>query len=312
MADFQVSLGPAIVELAKTNTGEIVGAFQRSLDCSQCEVTWGEVTPWSIEYANNIPANAGLAITLQVGEQSAALLISEVGSLLPGWYAQPDPTGTSKLTTLAQELGMLLLPDEFMPMDFKAERIADLRSGVLAAAPTNESGVFAFAFQVNGQSTPAWLIWPVQQSAALYKVEAATPVITATAQAKPESTAHITANKPTTAPSASPTAHAPTSRIISYEQLPKYTRSLLRISVPVRVTLAEKRQPLSSILELGPGSIIQFDKSCEDMLDLSVENQLVARGEAVKVGDKFGIRITSMTLPEERFLTVKTTLGEQK
>ncbi len=197
MADFQLSLGPAITELAKTNTGEIVGAIQRSLDCTQCEVTWGEVAPWSAEYANSIAANAGLAIALQVGEQAAVLLISEVGSLLPGWYAQPDPTGISKLTTLAQELGMLLLPDEFMPLDFKAERIADLRSGVIAAAPSNISGVFAFTFQVNGQSTPAWLIWPVQQSAALYKAITATPVITAAAQAKPEVATPVTTNKPT-------------------------------------------------------------------------------------------------------------------
>ena len=83
--------------------------------------------------------------------------------------------------------------------------------------------------------------------------------------------------------------------------LPPYTRSLLRIKVPVVVTLAEKRQKLSRIIELGPGSIIQFDKSCEEMLDLEVGNQAVASGEAVKVGDKFGLRITAMVMPDERF-----------
>ena len=90
--------------------------------------------------------------------------------------------------------------------------------------------------------------------------------------------------------------------------LPPYTRSLLRIKVPVVVTLAEKRQKLSRIIELGPGSIIQFDKSCEEMLDLEVGNQAVACGEAVKVGDKFGLRITAMVLPDERFspVTAKT------
>jgi flagellar motor switch/type III secretory pathway protein FliN len=86
--------------------------------------------------------------------------------------------------------------------------------------------------------------------------------------------------------------------------LPPYTRSLLRIKVPVVVTLAEKRQKLSRIVELGPGSIIQFDKSCEEMLDLEVGNQAVASGEAVKVGDKFGLRITAMVLPDERFSPV--------
>ena len=88
-------------------------------------------------------------------------------------------------------------------------------------------------------------------------------------------------------------------------QLPPYTRSLLRIKVPVVVTLAENRQPLHRIVELGPGSIIQFDKSCEETLDLSVGEHTIASGEAVKVGDKFGLRITSIILPEERFLSLR-------
>ena len=86
--------------------------------------------------------------------------------------------------------------------------------------------------------------------------------------------------------------------------LPPYTRSLLRIKVPVAVTLAEKRQKLSRIVELAPGSIIQFDKSCDAMLNLEVGDQVVACGEAVKVGDKFGLRITAMAPPDERFSPV--------
>jgi len=88
-------------------------------------------------------------------------------------------------------------------------------------------------------------------------------------------------------------------------ELPTYTRSLLRIQVPVTVTLARKRQPLGHVVELGPGAIIHFDKSCEQMLDLEVGNRAIAQGEAVKVGDKFGLRITAMILPEERFQPVK-------
>ncbi len=61
--------------------------------------------------------------------------------------------------------------------------------------------------------------------------------------------------------------------------LPNYSRSLLKIEVPVIVTLASKRQPLGRIIELGPGSIIHFSKSCEEMLDLEVGGQAVAQGE---------------------------------
>jgi flagellar motor switch protein FliN/FliY len=87
--------------------------------------------------------------------------------------------------------------------------------------------------------------------------------------------------------------------------LPNYAKSLLRIKVPVIVTLAAKKQPVGRIMELGPGSIIQFDKSCEEMLEMHVNEQLVGQGEAVKVGDKFGIRLTSLVVPGERFKPVR-------
>ena len=87
---------------------------------------------------------------------------------------------------------------------------------------------------------------------------------------------------------------------------PPFTRNLLRIKVPIMVTLAHKKQPVQSIVELVPGSIIQFDKSCEEMLELEVSGEPIAQGECVKVGDKFGLRITSMILPAERFLAMRS------
>ena len=99
--------------------------------------------------------------------------------------------------------------------------------------------------------------------------------------------------------------NTPRKGITSSRQLPLYSRSLLRIRVPAIVTLARKRQTLSSVVEMGPGSLIQFDKSCEEMLELEVGGKVIAKGEAVKVGDKFGLRVTSITLPGERFSAVK-------
>jgi flagellar motor switch protein FliN/FliY len=95
------------------------------------------------------------------------------------------------------------------------------------------------------------------------------------------------------------------SGIAALPRLPTYTRSLLRIEVPIVVTLAAKKQSIGQIVELGPGSIIHFDKSCDEMLDLSVCDRRIAQGEAVKVGDKFGLRVTSVVMPDERFQAVK-------
>jgi flagellar motor switch/type III secretory pathway protein FliN len=107
------------------------------------------------------------------------------------------------------------------------------------------------------------------------------------------------------ADSAGDTTARPKRRPVTVEALPGYARSLLRITVPVVVTLAQKRQPLGRVVELGPGSIIQFDKSCEELLELDVGGRPVATGEAVKVGDKFGLRIHSVILPDERFQPIK-------
>ena len=66
---------------------------------------------------------------------------------------------------------------------------------------------------------------------------------------------------------------------------------------------------IEQIVELGAGSIIKFEKSCDEMLELEIGGSTIARGEAVKVGDKFGLRIHSMVLPGERFQKVERKLG---
>jgi flagellar motor switch protein FliN/FliY len=90
----------------------------------------------------------------------------------------------------------------------------------------------------------------------------------------------------------------------SFRCLPSYSRSLLKIKVPVSVTLATSRLSIGDIVELVPGTILQFDKMCDETLGLEVGGIQVAEGETVKVGDKFGLRLTSIVLPEERFVAV--------
>lgn len=72
------------------------------------------------------------------------------------------------------------------------------------------------------------------------------------------------------------------------------TRRLTKVPIQVSVRLAEKRLEMDSVLALVPGSIITFNKSCEELLDLYVNNCRFARGEAVKIGEKFGLRLTEV------------------
>jgi flagellar motor switch protein FliN/FliY len=125
----------------------------------------------------------------------------------------------------------------------------------------------------------------------------------------PPPDAAATASAPAAPESAAPTTAAPqpkpSARPSSPKQFPRYTRNLLTVKVPVSVTLAAKKQPLKQILELAPGSMIQFNKSCDEMLELYVGDQCIARGIAIKVGEKFGLRVNALTPPGERYQAVR-------
>jgi len=75
---------------------------------------------------------------------------------------------------------------------------------------------------------------------------------------------------------------------------------LLGLPVPIIVKLAEKKIEMGQLLAIGPGAIITFEKSCEDLLDLYVNNRLYCRGEAVKIGEKFGIKVCEIGSAHER------------
>jgi flagellar motor switch protein FliN/FliY len=67
---------------------------------------------------------------------------------------------------------------------------------------------------------------------------------------------------------------------------------ILRLEVPVIVKLAERKLTMAEIMRLGPGAIIEFSKSSEEPLELLINNKTIGVGEAVKVGENFGLRIT--------------------
>jgi flagellar motor switch protein FliN len=84
----------------------------------------------------------------------------------------------------------------------------------------------------------------------------------------------------------------------------QFCQSLLCVRVPVVVTLARTSMAVENVLKLVPGVMIQFDKSCDSPLTLEVGDKRVAEGEVVKVGDKFGLRVSNILPPEERFVAL--------
>ena len=70
--------------------------------------------------------------------------------------------------------------------------------------------------------------------------------------------------------------------------------TILKLNVPVIVRLGHRRMPLGDVLKLTPGSIVELAKSADAPLDLMVNNCQIGTGNAVKVGEQFGLSVLSV------------------
>lgn len=67
------------------------------------------------------------------------------------------------------------------------------------------------------------------------------------------------------------------------------------VPVSVSIELGRVRLPLAEVLALSPGSLVLLDRAAHEPVDLYVGGRMYARGEVVVVGEKYGIRITSLS-----------------
>ena len=75
---------------------------------------------------------------------------------------------------------------------------------------------------------------------------------------------------------------------------------LLDIPLEVSVEVGRSRILVRDLLQLQEGSLVELDKLAGEPLDLYVNSRLIARGEAVVVNEKFGLRLTDVVSPSER------------
>lgn len=76
--------------------------------------------------------------------------------------------------------------------------------------------------------------------------------------------------------------------------------AVLDIELPLIVRFARTVMPLKTLLALGPGSIIDMERSPDEPVQMLVGERLIARGEVVVVGGNYGVRITDLVSPTER------------
>lgn len=75
---------------------------------------------------------------------------------------------------------------------------------------------------------------------------------------------------------------------------------ILRLPVPVIVTLAERLMAVELIVKVRVGTIVEFDVPFDSELTLEVANRPIGCGQGVKIGENFGLRISHIGSVEER------------
>ena len=68
--------------------------------------------------------------------------------------------------------------------------------------------------------------------------------------------------------------------------------AIMRLEVPVIVQIGERMMSLEDVMNLAPGAIIELPKPADDELEILVNNKQIGLGNAVKVGENFGVRVT--------------------
>ena len=75
---------------------------------------------------------------------------------------------------------------------------------------------------------------------------------------------------------------------------------VLDIDLPLVVRFARTSMSIRALSTLGPGSIVDMERSPDEPVQVLVGEHVIARGEVVVVGGHYGVRITDVVSPGDR------------
>ena len=75
---------------------------------------------------------------------------------------------------------------------------------------------------------------------------------------------------------------------------------LENIEVKLTVEVGSSELKIKDLLRLNEGSVVELERLAGDPLDILANGVKIAKGEVVMVGERFGIRFTEVTNPENR------------
>ena len=75
---------------------------------------------------------------------------------------------------------------------------------------------------------------------------------------------------------------------------------LLEVKMTLSVEIGKTRMRIEDILNLGAGSIIELDKLNGELVDIMVNNRLIAKGEVIAIDESFGVKVVNIIDPKDR------------
>jgi flagellar motor switch protein FliN/FliY len=78
--------------------------------------------------------------------------------------------------------------------------------------------------------------------------------------------------------------------------------AVMRIPVSVRIVLGAAKMPVSKLMSLNRGSIIPLDRKVGDLVDIVVNDRVVARGEVIVIDEeasRFAVSVREVVTPSD-------------
>ncbi len=75
---------------------------------------------------------------------------------------------------------------------------------------------------------------------------------------------------------------------------PSQMEGVLDVKLEVSAVLGTAIMPISQILKLGRGAVVELDRTVGEDIELHANNQIIAKGEVIVVEDRLGVKVNTI------------------
>lgn len=73
------------------------------------------------------------------------------------------------------------------------------------------------------------------------------------------------------------------------------------VSMHITVELGRTKSSIKEVMDMTQGAIVELDKIAGEQVEIYANGKLIAKGEVIVIEDKFGVRVTSTSLPKSDY-----------